>query len=209
MRRDSPVTERAMTLPFASFARGAAAVLLLALAACSAPATQQRFPELTYGHHGVINLDVARIEFNNAYLPPLRAPNVEHLAPANPSLVMERWVRDRLRATGVTGEARVVLRDAKIVESKLAVQGGVKGMFTTDQGYRYDCSIEVEIQIRDANNVQRGFAKAQAARSRTVAEDATLAEKDKVLFDLVEATMTEINTEFEKQIRQYLANYVR
>lgn len=198
-----------MTQPFVSILRGGAAALLLALAACSTPTSQQRFPELTYGHHGVINLDVARVEFNNAYVPPLREPNVEHLAPANPSLVMERWVRDRLRATGVTGEARVVLRDAKIVETKLAVQGGLKGMFTTDQGYRYDCNIEVEIQIRDANNVQRGFAKAQAARSRTVAEDATLAEKDKALFDLVEATMTEINTEFERQIRQYLGNYVR
>ena len=193
----------------AKLARGALIAAVVALTACAAPPQQQTYPALTYGHHGVINLDVARIEFTNAYQPPLRAPNVEHSAPANPSVVMERWVRDRLRATGVTGEARVVLRDAKIVESRLAVQGGLRGAFTTEQGYRYDANIEVEIQLRDAGGVQRAFAKAQAARSRTTAEDATLAEKDKVLFDLVEATMTEINGEFEKQIRQYLGPYVR
>lgn len=198
-----------MTMTFSSLARGAIAAGLLALSACSTPTTQQTYPELTYGHNGVINLDVARIEFTNAYQPPLRPPNVEHTAPANPSVVMERWVRDRLRATGVTGEARVVLRDAKIVETRLAVQGGLRGAFTTDQGYRYDANIEVEIQLRDAGGVQRAFAKAQASRSRTVAEDATLAQKDKVLFDLVEATMTEINSEFEKQIRQYLGRYIR
>ena len=204
-----------MRLTVPSLARGPigktlAAALLLAVAACASPAQQpQRFPELTYGHHGIINLDVARVEFSNAYQPPLRAPNVEHLSPANPSLVMERWTRDRLRASGVTGEARVVLRDAKIVESRLATQGGLRGAFTTEQGFRYDANIEVEIQLRDAGGVQRAFAKAQAARSRTVAENATLAEKDKVLFDLVEATMTEINGEFERQIRQYLGNYVR
>jgi hypothetical protein len=198
-----------MTTTFSSLARGVLAAGLLVLSACSTPTQQQTYPELTYGHNGVINLDVARIEFTNAYQPPLRAPNVEHTAPANPSVVMERWVRDRLRATGVTGEARVVLRDAKIVETRLAVQGGLRGAFTTDQGYRYDANIEVEIQLRDAGGVQRAFAKAQAARSRTVAEDATLAQKDKVLFDLVEATMTEINSEFEKQIRQYLGRYVR
>jgi hypothetical protein len=118
-------------------------------------------------------------------------------------------VRDRLRASGVTGDARVVLREAKIVETRLAVQGGLRGAFTTEQGYRYDANIEVEIQLRDAGGVQRAFAKAQASRSRTVAEDATLAQKDKVLFDLVEATMTEINGEFERQIRQYLGRYVR
>lgn len=198
-----------MTLTLSSLARGAIAAGLLALSACAAPSTQQTYPELTYGHHGVINLDVARVEFTNAYQPPLRDPNVEHRAPANPSVVMERWVRDRLRASGVTGEARVVLRDAKIVETRLAVQGGLRGAFTTDQGYRYDANIEVEIQLRDAGGVQRAFAKAQASRSRTVAEDATLAQKDKVLFDLVEATMTEINGEFERQIRQYLGRYVR
>ena len=182
---------------------------LLALAACSSTPQKQTYPELTYGHNGVINLDVARVEFSNAYQPPLRAPNVEHLSPANPSLVMERWVRDRLRATGVTGEARVVLRDAKIVETRLATQGGIRGAFTTEQGYRYDANIEVEIQVRDANNVQRAFAKAQAARSRTGAEDMTLAQKEKLMFDLVEATMTEINSEFERQMRQYLGNYIR
>ncbi len=200
-----------MTIPMvAKLARGAVIAAVAALiTACAAPPPQQTYPALTYGHHGVINLDVARIEFTNAYQPPLRAPNVEHAAPANPSVVMERWVRDRLRATGVTGEARVVLRDAKIVESRLAVQGGLRGAFTTEQGYRYDANIEVEIQLRDAGGVQRAFAKAQASRSRTTAEDATLAEKDKVLFDLVEATMTEINGEFEKQIRQYLGPYVR
>ena len=198
-----------MTMTLSSLARGAIAAGLLAVAACSTPQQSQTYPELTYGHNGVINLDVARIEFTNAYQPPLRAPNVEHTAPANPSVVMERWVRDRLRATGVTGEARVVLRDAKIIDTRRAVPGGLRGAFTTAQGYRYDANIEVEIQLRDAGNVQRGFAKAQASRSRTVAEDATLAQKEKVLFDLVEATMTEINTEFEKQIRQYLGRYVR
>ncbi len=83
-------------------------------------------------------------------------------------------MRDRLRATGVTGEARVVLRDAKIVESRLAVQGGLRGAFTTEQGYRYDANIEVEIQLRDAGGVQRAFAKAQASRSRTTAAPAKM-----------------------------------
>jgi len=199
-----------MTMTFSKLARAAIAAGFLALgAACSTPAQHQSYPELTYGHHGVINLDVARIEFSNVYQPPMRAPNVEHTAPANPSVVMERWVRDRLRATGVTGEARVVLRDAKIVETRLAVQGGLRGAFTTEQGYRYDANIEVEIQLRDAGGVQRAFAKTQAARSRTTAENATLAEREKVLFGLVEATMTEINGEFEKHIRQHLGNYVR
>jgi hypothetical protein len=192
------------------FARGAALVAVVALAGCSTkPAPQQGYPELTYGHYGVINLDVARIEFTNSYVPPLRDPNVEHRAPANPSVVMERWTRDRLRAVGTTGEARVVLRDAKIIENRLAVQGGVKGMFNTDQGFRYDASMQVEIQIRDNAGVQRAFTTVQAARSKTAAENVTLAEKDKVLFDLVEATMTEVNTELEKNIRQYLGPYVR
>lgn len=191
-----------------ALAHGAALILLLALAACAATPPRQNFPELTYGHHGAINLDVARIEFVTTYAPPLRAPNAEHRSPANPIVVMERWTRDRLRAVGTEGVARVVLTNAAIVETPLKVPGGLQGMFTTDQGTRYNATIEVEIQIRDGAGVQRGFAKARADRSRTIAEDATVAEREKLLFDLVEATMTEINGQFEQSIRQFLGRFV-
>ena len=180
----------------------------LALAGCSSTPQPPRYPELTYGHYGVIGLDVASVEFVPLYVPPKTPPHVEHLSPASPLAAMERWTSDRLRAVGRDGYARVVVSNASIIETPLKTTGGVRGWFTTDQAARYDAVIEVEIQIRDASNVQRAFTRARAERSRTVPENASLADREKVLFELVEATTTEINTELDRSIHQYLQRYV-
>lgn len=191
-------------------ARHAVAGLLtiLALAGCTNTPPAPRYPALTYGHYGVIGLDVATIEFVPLYVAPQTTPNVEHLSPVSPLAAMQRWTSDRLRAVGRDGYARVVVSNASIIETPLAVTGGVRGWFTTDQAARYDAAIEVEIQIRDSNNMQLAFTRAKAERSRSVAEGASIIARETVLFQLVEATTTEINTELERSIRQYLQRYV-
>lgn len=181
---------------------------ILALNGCSSTTPAPKYPELTYGHYGVIGLDVASIEFVATYIPPQRPPHVEHLAPASPILAMERWTNDRLRAIGREGVARVVVGNARIIETPLKVTGGVRGWFTTDQAARYDATIEVEVQIRDAGGVQRAFTRAKAERSRSVPENASIIDRERVLFELVEATTTEINTELDRSIRQFLHRYV-
>lgn len=186
----------------------AALLAILALNGCSSTPPAPRYPELTYGHYGVIGLDVASIEFVSLYVPPLKQPHVEHLSPANPIAAMERWSNDRLRAVGRDGFARVVVSNASIIETPLQVKGGVRGWFTTDQEARYDAVIEVEIQIRDAGGVQRAFTRAKAERSRTVREGASVTDREGALFQLVEATTTEINSELDRGIRQYLQRYV-
>lgn len=180
----------------------------LALGACATKPRAPRYPELTYGHHGVIGLDVASVEFRSTFVPPRKPPHVEHLSPANPVVAMERWTNDRLRAVGREGTARVVLSNASLIETPLRVTGGVRGWFTTEQAARYDAAIEIAVQIIDAGGVQRAYTLARADRSRTVSENTTLAEREKVLFDLVEATTTEINGELDKSIRQFLQRYI-
>lgn len=182
---------------------------VLALAGCAATPPAPRYPALTYGHYGVIGLDVASIEFVPLYVAPQTPPHVEHLSPASPLAAMESWTRDRLRAVGREGYARVLVSNASIVETPLQVTGGVRGWFTTDQAARYDAVIEVEIQIRDAGNVQRAFTRAKAERSRSVPEGASIIARETTLFQLVEATTAELNTELERSIRQYLQRYVR
>jgi hypothetical protein len=181
---------------------------VLALNGCKATPPAPKYPELTYGHYGVIGLDVASIEFVSTYIPPQKPPHVEHLSPASPILAMERWTNDRLRAMGREGVARVVVTNASIIETPLRVTGGVRGWFTTDQAARYDATIEVEVQIRDAGGVQRAFTRAKAERSKSVPENASIVDRERVLFDLVEATTTDINTELDRGIRQFMARYV-
>lgn len=187
----------------------ALAIALIALAGCSTPGAEKQFPELTFHHLPPIRLDVARIEYAPRYSAPVRSPNIGHEFPTPPVDAAERWIADRLVADGTTGMAVVTIRDATATETRLPLKKGVAGAFTTDQEWRYDAQVDIAIEVTDLNNQRSARANAGAKQSRTVGEDASLADREKVWFDLVEQMMTRFDRTFEAQIRKDLAAFIK
>jgi len=96
-----------------------------------------------------------------------------------------------------------------MVEDPLPVKKGVKGAFTKEQSERYTATIEAIIELQGANAAERGHATARVTRSTTVREDASLHDRERVQFELVEALMVQFDAEMEKNIRAHLANWIR
>lgn len=190
----------------------AAVVLLLAgigLAACDTPPYRYQFADLTYAHLSPFALNVAVIDPANAYRPPMRSPNVEHLFPVQPAAAAMQWAKDRLIAVGSNGAARFTVLQASVVEVPLERTTGFQGLFTDDQSERYDAVLEVRLDVENAQGLRTGTVTARAQRSQTVAEDATLNERERVWYELTEALMTDLNAELEKNIRQHLGAFLQ
>ena len=185
-------------------------VLVTALAGCSTTPPVQRFPELTYGHLGVMRFDASRVEIASEYQPPLRAPNVDHMFPTPPERVMRRWAQDRLAAAGAGDRfVRFVVLDAKVTETNLPRSTGVTGAFTRDQSQRYDLTMAAAIEVREERgNFRTGYATASTSRSRTVREDITINDREKVWFEMLEQAMNELNTELERQVRANMTRFL-
>jgi hypothetical protein len=185
-------------------------VLVTALAGCSTTPPPPRFPELTYGHLGVMRLDVVKVEIASDYQAPLKPPNVDHLFPTPPERVMRRWAQDRLAASGTPGRyARFVITDAKVTETNLPRSTGITGAFTKDQSQRYDLSMSAAIEVReDRGNFRSGYATASTSRSRTVREDITINDREKLWFEMLEQAMNELNAELERQIKSNMARFL-
>lgn len=187
------------------------AASLTALAGCATPPSRSRFPELTYAHLGKIRLDVSKIGIVSDYKSPFAPPNIEQDMPVVPEQAMRRWAADRLVATGTPGHtAQFIIQDAKVTDTKLPKTQGLRGVFTTDQSDRYDSSFAARIVVvPDPGNFGNGQASASATRAQTVAEGITVNEREKVWFDLVEATMNDLNAELERQIQAHLGLFLR
>lgn len=183
----------------------------LALGACATQPPRARFADLTYAHRGILTFEAARIDLVNEYRAPMAAPNVEHLFATMPEIVMRRWATDRLRTTGAPSHYMVfTILDARVVETSLPRTPGVRGALTTDQTERYDASLAASLEIRqDRVGFQDAFARAQSTRSRSVAENATLNEREQVWYDLIEQTMTELDRELDRQIRENFRRFLR
>lgn len=184
-------------------------IFVLALAACRTPPPENKFPELTWAHKQPYRLAVAEVIVDQQYRPRLDLPNVESRAPLPPVKGAADWAADRLQAVGSAGSARFVILEGSILRSDLQTKSGLSGLFSNEQSRRYDAHIAVELSVTDGLGNQVGKVFAEARHHRTVPESATLNERERILFQLVEATMRELDAQLDQTIPVYLRGSLR
>ncbi|MDA8249824.1 MAG: hypothetical protein M0Z28_11685 [Rhodospirillales bacterium] len=172
----------------------AATALPTLLLGCAQPAPPQSFPPLTFGYLTKLKLDVANIGVDNAWTPSTVAngEHVESQSPAQPVDALRRMVQDRLIPGGTTGAAVVTIDDASLTR-------------VTD---RFEASFAVHMDIHNADGTRSGYAEAKVARTRTISNYAPPAVRQ-ALYDLVKATMADMNVEFEYQVRHSLKDWLQ
>ena len=184
------------------------ALLLLAglgLAPMAVPASAQQAPGFGFTQGEPIILDVAEIEVSNDYVPPMKEPNVEHLVPVTPAESVRLWVQDRLKAGGSSGRARVVIRRASVVEVPLQRTGGIKGWFTKDQSERYEGRLEVEVHVEQPGRGFSGYTTASVVRTTSVAEDVSVAERERTWTTLVREMAQDLDQQLTAGIKANLS----
>ena len=193
-------------LPRTALLAGALALITM-LAACTTTPEPTEFPQVGIDATP-IRLEVGAVAIERAYQPPNAAPNVDHRFPLRPLDAAVQWAETRLVAAGGTRRARYIVRDASVVETSLEPEGGLKGLFTTEQSEQYDARVVVEIEIVDGAGQVLGTASAKGTRTRTVPEDITLSEREEVWFEMTEELMHELDTQLEHTIKTVFADYV-
>ncbi len=182
---------------------------LLAVCSCSTKPAVQHLPELTFTDRKPVYMDVAQLEIVSQYQPPGRAPNYEHLMPISPEAAAIRWAKDRLKPVGRTGSVRVIIKDAPVIRTDLKVDTSVKGMFKDEQAERYDGTLEVLVEILDARHLPIGTdITARATRTRSLAEDVTVNERERALFDITETMARDVDTQLDGLIHSYMSKWV-
>jgi len=160
--------------------------LVFGVAACASAPPPPRFPDIRFKGEPPILLDVARVELVSTFQPGFAAPEVEHEFPVPPQRALENLCKDRLQAISPASQrvARFTIVDAKVIEAELPRKEGFKADFTTQQAQRYDGQVEIRLDIYDENGIVVRTATARATRSRTVAEDITPNDRDRVWYEM-------------------------
>jgi len=178
------------------------------LTACSQVPPSQKMADITFEHLSPYQLSVDSVEVESRFSTPLTAPHAEHKVPQSPEQVLRAWARDRLTASGGVGFARFVILDATVTEHALDTDGSLKAVFTNEQALRYEAAAEGVLEIRSATGSYLGNASARVTRAITIPEKATLNEREKAMFDLVDRLMQNFNTEMDASIRGHLNQWL-
>lgn len=186
----------------------AGSFMLLVLTGCPGPQSP-KYPEITFTHLPPMEFDVAEITVVIKYRPPMRDPNVDHIFPVPPLNAVERWIKDRLRATGTQGSLTITILDASAIETKLKLTGGIKGALTKEQSERYDVVVAVEIRGEHPVGNKTASANARVSRGTTVREDITVNGRDETWYKMTKTLMTDFNLAMETELRRNFKKFMK
>lgn len=179
-----------------------AGLAILMITGCASTPAPRLFGDLRYDHLAPIRIDAVRVDVVEKYRSRSEAPNVETRFPLLPATVAAQWPRDRLRAVGGNNTIRATILRAAVVEVPLKRSGGIRGLVTNEQSERYDGEIEMLLEIIGPGGRQLASVSSRATRSRSVAENISLAQREKIWFTMLEAMMNDLNASLERQIRE-------
>lgn len=175
------------------------------LAACSTEPAPLPPMRLDYGSLGKISLnvqDVGVIDRSQGYV--TRGTNMSRAFQPTLTDALNRWVQDRLQATGNAGHATFIIKQASLVEQPLRMATGVDSWFTRQQATKYLGHIEVQLDAQSPVNNAVGSASAQATYAITLPEDPTPNEKNAAYRQLLDGLMKDLNQRLDGAIRQHM-----
>jgi hypothetical protein len=164
-------------------------LLPLAIAACGgADDDELGFAPLRFNDLPPIQLQVASIAIEQRFIPAGVAPDVSYRDPAPPIEALKAMANDRLQAFGTANKAIFAILDASLTRDNDVVTG----------------SFAVSLTILDDNGTQLGFAEARVQSRHT----GRINDIRPVLYDMTKALMSDMNIEFEYQIRHHLKDWL-
>ncbi len=182
-------------------------VAALLLTSC-APESPVDYKPLGFAQYQPINIAVSSIQIVEEYKSPMRPPFVEHLIPYSPAEAMKIWTRDRLRSVGGDKTMQVIIKDGAVKATKLPVESGLKGWLTIEQDMQYDASLNVELRVYGTGAMSEASVNVKARRSITMPENASVNTRNLMFRNMIASMMEEVNAELEKNLYQYMGNYI-
>jgi hypothetical protein len=164
-----------------------ALLLPLAFAACG-EAEEQAFDPLRYNYLPPIQLNVASIAVEQRFVPSGVDPDVTNQDPVPPIEALKAMGNDRLQAFGTANKAIFAILDASLTRQNDVVTG----------------AFAVSLTILDDSGTQLGFAEARV-QSRHAGRTGDLRP---TLYEMTKAMMSDMNVEFEYQIRRNLKSFL-
>lgn len=181
---------------------------VLFLVGCESNIQRPTYADITFAHKAPIMVDVAEIIIRSDFKKTYAAPNVEHELPVDLQAITESWARDRLKATGSEGSLTFTILDASVIEENLVKTDGITGVFTTDQSEKYESHISVRIDATHPMGGRMANTSAEVGRSQTVAEDATLNEREAIWYGMAEKMAADLDRQLDENINTYLGDFV-
>ncbi len=170
---------------------------------------------ITFAHRAPLVLDVASIELVEPWRQPGIPPHIGHRNTNSPPSIVRAWTRDRLTASAGGPGARdgtilrVILQDGSVTRKALQVEEGVGGLFRDEADTQIDAVAAVDVEVIDPVVGRIGSVSVRVVGTRKILESASLNERDRVYFALMEEVANSLNSALENGLNAELGFVIK
>lgn len=161
----------------------------LALGGCADDEPAQTFPPADYSYLSQLHLNVATINIQDEAVPSPDALSAK--APTPPDQALKQMASQRLVASGQTGQADFIIKQAYIAATG---ENAISG------------AMDVQLNVADAGNLHTGYIHARINRKLDTGSRSATSRAS--LYELTNQMMQDMNVELEFQIRKKLMSWM-
>ena len=179
-------------------------LLFLMTSCASAPPVTSVLPDLTFAQLQPVALNVAKIEVFEEYKPGSKTGNIEHEFSPAPLAVARRIVDEKLQAQGSNRVLRVFIEEASVISTPQPVVKNFWGNFRREVAERYDARVALRFELvnEEAPDIIIGRATVISDRTKSILENTTLAERDRINLSLNEAIAQDLYAGFRTTVAE-------
>ena len=161
----------------------------LGLGGCADNEPVQTFPPADYSYLSQLHLNVATINIQDEAAP--TPDSLSAKAPTPPDQALKQMANQRLVASGQTGQADFIIKQAYISAAGDNVISG---------------AMDVQLNVADAGNLHTGYIHARISRKLDTGSKSATSRGS--LYELTNQMMQDMNVELEFQIRKKLMSWM-
>nr|ADI23450.1 hypothetical protein [uncultured nuHF1 cluster bacterium HF0770_35I22] len=177
---------------------------LIFVGACEVTTKSSESYEFDFSGFGLINLKVSQLRVENRSLQGTANDVAMRLA-LPPLVALEKWVDQRLKATGSSDNTiiSIIVHDSKVIEQSLDQGDSIRSAFINQQSHRYSFVLKVSVEAIDKRGKTLAVSSVKVERSTTTAEGMTLTERNHRLHNMTK----KLFLDFDRQMQGNLAKY--
>ncbi|GAC87918.1 hypothetical protein Gbth_015_042 [Gluconobacter thailandicus F149-1 = NBRC 100600] len=161
----------------------------LGLGGCADNEPTQTFPPADYSYLSQLHLNVATINIQDEAFP--SPDSLSAKAPTPPDQALKQMAGQRLVASGQTGQADFIIKQAYI---SAAGENTISG------------AMDVQLNVADTGNLHTGYIHARISRKLDTGSKSATSRAS--LYELTNQMMQDMNVELEFQIRKKLMSWM-
>jgi hypothetical protein len=173
-------------------------IILFLIVFLSACATQENYliQNINFDNYKSINIDSSSLIIDQQYNANIVPPFIDHLVKQNLISLLSNWAKARLQPLEVNnpGALKVIINTASIKAFPISKNTKIEDLFVSNAAVNIEMNLDVTLELLDENGNQISYVDVKVFKSKELADNISLLEKDYIIQEMSKALMKDFDS---------------